>query len=315
MMRSVQNSVPPPAAEPTILPEWIRSAVESRRSALAGHLRRWWENPLLSHARRLEPMPLRRTRRGILIGGGVLTLVAILAWIADIRLIGALLMGLSLGAVLLPVLAAPVMSADRVSRQMVYARKDPRRLAGIDPVEVAWGLGLVTLWKLRWAIAVGLVFTPVLMVGVLRIDLSEFTAWRESALALGDATPGARSTALLPDGRIPYLRLFVRAASAGLLPWALLPLMAALGVAAALRIKDLTLSPLVALLGQLVSLALVGGVWAFVSQTPLLAGEWEMARLALLVGSGIGLGLVTGWLMRWSAELLPGQTQPGGAGG
>jgi hypothetical protein len=195
---------------------------------------------------------------------------------------------------------------------MIYARKDPRRLAGIDPVEVAWGLALVTLWKLRWAMAVGLVFTPVLIVGVLRIDLSEFTAWRESALALGDATPGARSTELLPGGRIPYLRLVMRAASAGLLPWALLPLMAALGVAAALRVRDLTLSPLVALLGQVVSLAVVGGWWAFLSQTTLLAGGWETVRLALLIGSGIGLGLAIGRMNGWSASLLPGQQQPGG---
>jgi hypothetical protein len=270
----------------------------------ADRVRRGWDNPLLRHARRLKPMPLRRTRIGLLIAAGSLLLLDVLAWIEGWRFWGALLIGLGLGAVVAPAVVAPVVGADRVARQMRYNRRDPRRLTDLTPLEVAWGLALVTLWDLRWLIAAALALTPVLILGVLRLDVSRFAALRDSVQALGAATPAGRAGELLPGGRIPYVRLVMHALSAGLLPWAALPLLAVLGVTAALCLKDLTLSPLAALLGEVALGIVVGLVWGFIARTPLLAGALEIARLALLVGLLAGLGVLADRVNRYNAGLL-----------
>jgi hypothetical protein len=191
-----------------------------------------------------------------------------------------------------------------VARQMRYSRQDPRRLTDIDPRKVSWGLALAALWSLRWAIVAALVFTPVLVIGVLRLDVSDFATWRASAQALGEATPGGRAAGLLPGGRIPYIRLVVRALSAGLLPWAALPLLASLGVAAALRLDDLTLGPLAALLGGGVVTGVTGLAWYLVARTPLLGGMFEIVRVAVLAGLLAGLGLLAGRVNRHNAALL-----------
>lgn len=282
----------------------VRSAQNWAEGRLMPHVLSWWRNPLLHHAQRLKPMPLNRVRRGLVIGAGALAFVAILAWITHWRPGGAALMGLSLGGVLAPVAAAPVASADRVARQMRFSRQDPRRLTDLDSPEVVWGLALVTLWRLRWLIVAALALTPALVVSILRLDVSDFTVWRDSARALGDATAAGRAVWLRPDGRIPYVRLVMRALSAGLVPWVTLFLMSTLGVTAALVVRDISLSPLAALLGEIVVSVLVLLVWDGLTRTPLLAGLLELLRLALLAGLLTGLGALTAWLNRQNAAQL-----------
>jgi hypothetical protein len=217
-------------------------------------------------------------------------------------------MGVSLGGVLAPVLIAPVAGADRIARQMRYSRLDPRRLTDLDPAEVAWGLALVTLWRLRWWIAAGLALTPVLVIGVLRLDVATYHAWRESAAALGE-TAEARARFLRPDGGLPVFRVAVRALSAGITPWTALPLLASLAVAAALMLDDPSLSPLAALIGEVVAMPILALVWSFVGRTPLLAGSLEVVRLALIVGLWIGLGALAAWVNGRNAAFLTAATR------
>ena len=165
----------------------------------------WWANPLLRHARRDHPMALRGVRVGIILAAPILAALAILAWITSFRPLGALLMGVSLGGVLAPALIAPVASADRVARQMHYSKQDPRRLTDLGDEEIVWGLMFVTLWRLRWLITVGLALTPVLVIGVLRLDVSEFAIWRDSAQVLAAATPASRAPFLRSDGATEVL--------------------------------------------------------------------------------------------------------------
>ena len=256
-------------------------------------------------------MPLKRVRCGLLMAAGMLTFLVLLAWIVNWRSLGAALMGLSLGGILAPVMAAPVVSADRVARQMRFTRQDPRRLAGLDPEGVAWGLALVTLWRLRWLIIAALALTPALMISILRLDVSDFIVWRDSAQTLGDATAAGRSVWLRPDGRIPYLRLAMRALSAGLVPWVMLPLLSSAGVTTALALKDASLSPLVALLGEIVTIALILLVWDGLARTPLLAGPLELVRLVVLIGLLVGLGMLTKWVNRQNAGFLSADSLAG----
>jgi predicted membrane protein len=283
--------------------DWVRPASWSKvRETLAV----WWANPLLRHARREHPLALRRVRMGILIAGASLAGLATLAWAINFRPLGALLMAMSLGGVLAPALIAPVASADRVARQMHYSRQDPRRLTDLSDGEIVDGLALVTLWRLRWLIVIGLALTPALIIGVLRLDVSEFTIWRDSAQVLAAATPAARAPFLRSDGVIPVFRLVLRAVSAGLMPWAALPLLASLGVTAALRVGDLALSALVALLGEIVGVLVLWLLWDFLTRIPLLAGWLEGVRLLLifaLCGAMlVGIGYVSQWNLRLLAE-------------
>lgn len=235
---------------------------------------------------------------------GFLSVLALLAWMLQWRWLGASLVSLSLGAVLLPTLVAPIAGADRVARQLRFPKQDPRRLTDIPPRDVATGLLLVTLWQLRWLILAGLILTPALMIGIFRMDVAEFTVWSGSADALAGATAASRAEWLLPDGEIPVFRLFIRALSAGLLPWVTLPLFSALGVALALLLRDSSLSALVSLLTELVLAGAIVLFWVFLVRTTFLAGWLEVVRIALLVALVGGLMWATAVLNIQSGRLL-----------
>ncbi|GAB4477902.1 MAG: hypothetical protein Kow00124_21610 [Anaerolineae bacterium] len=307
---------PDPASPPPFRPPPARESVRARLRAVRGRirahidpvLRRWWDNALLRHARRLKPLNLHRLRLPLGLGAALLAAVTLTAWIARIRLLGAALIALSLAGAGLPVLLAPVSGAARVARQMAQPALDPRRLP--DANRAAEGLVLVTLWRLRWPIIIALALTPALLIGVLRMDAASFTAWQDSAQALGGATPGARAAFLLPGGGIPYLRLILRALSAALLPWSLLPLTAAAGVLMALWLDDVGLSPLAALLAALIALPALLLLWSLLSMTPLLAGPLEIIRallLMLFLAAPIGGAAA---LTRLSARLLTPPVAP-----
>jgi hypothetical protein len=234
----------------------------------------------------------------------MLSLLSVLAWVLSWRALGAVLIGGSLGIVLAPTLAAAVLSADRVARQLRFPKYDPWRLTDVDPREVAWGLALVTLWRLRWLIIAGLAVTPALVIGLLRMDIASFAAWQSSAQALGASTPVSAVGWLLPGGHIPYFRLAIRAVSAGLLPWVMLPLLAQLGVTAALVLRDASLSPLVGLLGGVLLSGLIVSGWEWLARMPLLGGGLEIVRVALLIGLLVGIGAGAVWVNRWNAMML-----------
>jgi hypothetical protein len=273
---------------------------------IAPVLHRWWGNPLLRHARRAQPFPwgvLRIVLVVLAIGGGV---AAVLAWVFEWRLLGSLLMGLSFGAMIIPVLDAPVSSASRVAHQMQNPETDPRQLIDMDPREVSWGLALVTLWRLRWPIVVALAMTPALMVGTAHASVSDYRTWQESAQLLRAITPAGSSPYLPADGQIPYVRVAIQAFSAGLLPWGLLALLAASGVTAALYLEDSVLSVLAALLAGAALTLIAVGLWYVLMVTPLLAGSLEPLRM---VGVGLllaGIGFATGAVNHLNTRLLAG---------
>lgn len=269
---------------------------------------RWWNNPLLHHARRLKPMPLGLLRAVAPWLAGLLAGSAIFAWMLGGqfagRAIGALLVGLSLGAVFVPVAAVGPVAAALAARQAQSVWRNPYALADIDPGEFTWGLALSALWRLRWAVVAGLVVTPALIVSVLRLDVVSFIAWRDSALVLNGATAASRAAWLLPDGGIPLFRLLLRALSAGMLPWAGLPLLAALGVTAGLLVPDSTLSPLAAMLGSALVGAAVMLAWRTLSLMPVLSGPGEVIRVALMAGLLALVGRAAGWLNTYNARRL-----------
>jgi hypothetical protein len=278
--------------------------------SISATLRDWWANPLFSHARRLNPLPLDSLRRAAPIGAGALALISILTWAINWRAVGAALVGLSFGVILTLLLVAPAVGARRVAGQMQTPGQDPRQLRDVAAGDVAWGLALAALWQLRWLVVLALVVTPVLVIGVLRIELSDFATWRASTEALGDAGVGDPSARLLPGGRIPFFRLAVRALTAGLLPWALLPVLTTLGVMAALSVYEPSLSLLAALLGGAVGTAVAAAIWNVIASAPLLAGPLEIIRVMLLGGIFGGLGLLARWSNGQNARLLSGSAQP-----
>jgi hypothetical protein len=267
-------------------------------------LQEWWGNPLFSHARRLKPVPLDDLRLTAPISAGALVVISALTWLAHWRVISAALVGLSFGVIFTLLLLAPAISARRVARQMGTPGQDPRRLVDMGAGDVAWGLALAALWQLRWLVVLALVVTPVLVIGVLRIELSDFAAWRASSEALGEAGVVDSSVRLLPGGRIPFFRLALRALTAGLLPWAMLPVLSTLGVSAALFVDEPNLSLLAALLGGAVGAGFIAVIWNAIASTPLLAGPLEIARIILLAGVFGGLGLLARWANQQNARLL-----------
>lgn len=286
-----------------------RASLRSAEIAALNRIRPWamhfWANPLLRHARRQKPFAVRRAVQAAGIAALALSALSAAAWVMNLRLLGAALMGLSMAGALAPAVIAPVASADRVARQLHSTRQDPRRLVGdLAPQEIAAGLALVTLWRLRWLIVTAAALTPALMVGILRIDVADFTVWRESAQVLGGATAAGRSPFLTAEGSIPTFRLVLRALSAGLLAWIVLPLIAELGVTAAFTVRDVSLSALVALLGEVLVALIVGGLWEFVSRTPLLAGGLEILRMLLLILLGAALVLAAVRISRYNCALI-----------
>lgn len=267
-------------------------------------LRGWWKNPLFHHARRSNPMPKALTLQ--VIGGGAVAslLVVGLAWALNIRLIAALMAGISLAPGLLMVVGAPFLAADRLVRLSYHPRNDPRLIEGVEAREVTWGLALATLWRMRWLIVIALMLTPALIISVMRLDLSDFATWRDSAAALGVASGAVRTDLLRPDGAIPLFRVGLRAVSAGLMPWLLLPLATCAGLTAGLLLDDISLSPLSALIVVVVCSLVIGLTWHGLTRTGVLGGGLEVIRLLLVVGLDVGLliganalnGLNASWL-------------------
>lgn len=263
-----------------------------------------WGNPLLQDARRERPMPLGRIALALGIAAGAALGLAILSWIAQWRIVGAAVMAISLAPGLIAALIAAPMGAGRIAWQMRSSSGLQRRIDLLAPRDAVIGLSLVTLWQLRWLIAAMLALTPALVLSLLHLNIVEFSAWRDSALALGDASAIARTGWLLPDGSIPYFRLILRAASAGGLAWAALPLTAALGVTSALALRDVTLGQLTAVLGGALAGSLLLLVWEILTRTPLLAGGLEFIRLILLIGLLALPGVGTRAANRLNARLL-----------
>jgi hypothetical protein len=269
----------------------ITGAVGERVSLV---LRRWWENPLLNHARRLHPMPVGVISRALPYAMFGFAALAALAWAATGvvpagRSVGAALTGLSLAAVLLPMTAAAPVCAGRTASQLTAAGRDPRGLADLPPGTVTEGLILTGLWPLRWLIVAGIVLTPALVLNVVRLDVASFGSWQESAQVLGGATPASRAAWLVTGGRIPFFRVGMRALSAGIVPWVALAACGALGVSIALWVSDPPFATLSALLAGTFGIALLAAGWGVLSMTPLLAGKLEIVRLALHVGLVGGL--------------------------
>lgn len=266
-------------------------ALTAGREHVAFVLRRWWENPLLRHARRLHPMPVGALSRALPYAMFGFTALVALAWagvgvVPAGRSIGAGLTGLSLAAVLLPTMAAAPVCAGRTARQLA---REPRSLGDLPPGTVAEGLILTGLWPLRWLIVAGIALTPALMLNVVRLDIASFGSWQESAQALGGATPASRAAWLVMRGRIPFFRVAMRALSAGIVPWSALAVGGALGTTIALWVGDPPLATLSALLAGTLGLASLAAGWGVLSMTPLLAGKLEIARLALHIGLVAGL--------------------------
>lgn len=291
----------------TGIAERLRAAYLGACARLAPTLRRWWDNPLFLHARRLRRLPLRLLKYALPSAMFILTLLAVLAWVLHWRMLGAGLMGISLAAALTPLLAAPVAAAGRVAQQMHSPAHDPRSLTDLDPPEVAWGLLLVALWRVRWPALLGLALTPTLIVSLLRLDAASLEAWRGSAQALGAVTAAGRAGEALARGGLPYFRLALWAVSGALLPWAALPLFTTLGVMAALALGDAGLAPLVTLLGEVIAATALVLLWAALSSTPLLAGPYEALRLLALTTLLAGLLALTAPLNRLNARLLGGE--------
>jgi hypothetical protein len=263
---------------------------------------RWWMNPLLRHARRsapLSPSVIRLVVPGLAL---LLLLISLLAWALNLRAPGAIVMALSVGAVALPVMVAPLVSAHRVAAQMENPQHDPRQLTDLDPREVAWGLSLVTMWQLRWLIALALAAVPALMIGVLHISTADFQVWRDSAQLLSDT--GNRASYLSASGGIPYFRLMLQCLSVGLLPWVLLPLMASLGVLVALQLEDVLVSDLAAIVIAMMAGSLILLVWILLSRVVLLAGSFEIVRGILLLMFMATIGFMIRSLTIWSGNLL-----------
>lgn len=269
----------------------VRAAYVAVFIRLSPTVLRWWSNPLFHHARRQKGLPLRALRTALPIAAAVSFLLSILLWLVNFRLGAAILVGLSIGVVLATVLAAPAACARHALMQLRHLRQNPAALADLPAEAVNWGLALSGLWRLRWWIVVALALTPALVVGVLRLDASTYAVLRLSARDLGAATDAAvRAADLLPGGRMPVVRLALRAVSAGLLPWLLLPGLSLLGVGAAHLLDDLLMALLAALLGGVLVAVVCVLLWSWLSATPLLHGPFEVMRLLLLATYLAGLG-------------------------
>jgi hypothetical protein len=153
-------------------------------------------------------------------------------------------------------------------------------------------------------IVAGLALTPALVISLMRLDAATFSAYRDTVLALGSAAPPEEVSLLLPGGGIPYFRLFIREISAGLLPWVVLPAAGALGLTGALLLDDVTFGQMAGLIGTVVVVIVSGGVWSWLSLTPIFGGLLEIVRLVLLAGLLAGLVWFAWWISAQNARLL-----------
>jgi len=258
-----------------------------------------WNNRLFSQERIAKPLPPGLMTRTLPIIAGVTMLLPIAAWIINIRLVSAVVLGICLAAAALPALAAPVVGAG-ISAQA----RDQSTFTTTSPAEAALGSALVALWRLRWPVVVGLALTPSLMISLMRLDAATFSAYRDAVLALGSAAPPDQVQLLLPGGQIPYLRLLIRDVSGGLLPWASLPVCAALGLTGALILDDVTFGQMAGLIAAFFVLIVSAGLWAWLSLTPIFGGMFEVVRIVLLAGLLAGLGWLSTWVSKQNARLL-----------
>lgn len=282
--------------------DWRRMLNRGRQTvvtAVSPHALRLWNNALFSKDRQARPLPPNLMTRTLPIAAGVLMLLPIVAWVIDIRLISAIVLGICLAAAALPALTAPFLGAGTAA-----AARDQSTFTSMSPADAALGSAMVALWRLRWMIVVGLALTPALMISLLRLDVATFSAYRDAVLALGSAAPPDQVQLLLPGGGIPYIRLLIRDLSAGLLPWAVLPVAGALGLSGVLFLDDVTFGQMAGLIATFIVLIVTAGLWAWLSLTPIFAGMFEIIRFALLAGLLAGLLGLAYWVSKQNARLL-----------
>lgn len=267
-------------------------------------LQRWWSNPLLHAARSESPISWRVLSRIIAAAASVMMVLAIAAWIISERTLGAVLLALSLGIVLLTLATCSFQGVASAATQFKRTSDNPRQMLTADPAELVWGMALVAMWRLRWLVALCLAMTPTLMVSVLHVDVSTFINYRDSVIALGSAAPLDQVRLLGPGVSIPYFRLVLRALSIGVVPYALMPLLAALGVTTTLILRDRMLSLTLGLIASVTVLLIFGTIGQFLSSTYLLGHRLEFARLILMVAYLIGIGVLIWRVNILNADLL-----------
>jgi len=267
-------------------------------------LLRWWGNPLLHEARAARPLPWAVLARAVPIAASLLAMLAAASWAITERALGAIIVALPLGVVMVAFIAAPVAAVRTSLAHIRESGTTPRGITTAVPVEIVWGVALVALWRIRWLIVAGLVVTPALIIGILHLDVAAFTNYRETVLALGSAASPEQVRLLTPGAGIPYFRLAARALSAGLLPWVILPLLASLGVSAAILLRDGAFSLTLALITALAALLAIIGVWQVVTTLYLLGQVLEAVRLVLTASVLIGVGALTALVCRLNADWL-----------
>jgi hypothetical protein len=266
--------------------------------------RRWWENPLLHTARSQKPIVWHILWKVLAVSAAVLMLVAAVAWIITDRTLGVVMLALPLGIILLTLVLAPIQGVVSAASHFKEAVANPRQMSTADPVELVWGMVLVGMWRLRWLLVICLALTPAMVVSILHVDLSTFSNYRDSVIALGSAAPPDQVQLLGTDAAIPFFRLFLRAIGIGLIPYVILPLLTTLGVTATLALRERMLSQMVGLITSVVALIIIGGIGQFLSTTYLL-GRWlEILRLILIAGYFLGVGILIWRLNILNAELL-----------
>lgn len=279
----------------------VRGRLTTRATAASSWL---WNNALFVHARRLHPMPVQQVGIAAAVIGLVCVLAAVAAWILDWRLGAAGLAGISFIGVLLPALLIVVASVQHVAAQIRDGKLLNTAMSDLSADAVVVGLALAAMWRIRWLLVVSMALMPTFIVSLLRLEIAGYSTWQASAEMLGVATAAGQASRLLPDGRIPYLRLIIRATSGGVLAWVILPLLAVTGVAIVLALRDPNLSALVALLTHLGLGSLVFAVWSVLARTPMLGGGLEVLRLALIIAAFGGLIALSRQLARWSIRFL-----------
>ena len=222
----------------------------------------------------------------------------------DWRLSAAGLASISFIAVLSPVLIVVLVSVRHAAIQLRDENRFAAMTVDLPTEDVIIGLSLSSLWRIRWPIVISVALMPTFIISLLRLEIGGYVAWQASAEMLGAATAASEASRLLLDGRIPYLRLIVRAASGGLLTWAILPLMTVIGIGTVLILRDASLSALVALLAQIGIGSVIFGIWSVLARTPLLGGTLELVRVVLIIAMLGGVLVLAVRLARWATQFL-----------
>jgi hypothetical protein len=279
----------------------VRGRLTTRATAASSWL---WNNALFVHARRLHSMPIRQVGIAAAAFGLICVVATIMAWVLNCRLGAAGLAGISFIGVSLPVLLIVFASVQHVAAQMRDGKLLTTAMRDLPPDAVITGLALAAMWRIRWLLVVSLALMPTFIVSLLRLEIAGYSTWQASAEMLGVATAAGQASRLLPDGRIPYLRLIIRAISGGFLAWAILPLLAVMGVAIVLALREPSLSALVALLSQLGLGGLAFAIWSNLARTPVFGGGLEILRVVLIAVLLGGLVILARQLALWSMRFL-----------